>query len=205
MLRRASSVAWWILAISFPIAMGAGVLGWFDDPRLGVAVSPLPDGRMAITKILPGGPVYELSPAEVGDILIELDGLAVTEELINRRGTTGTSFAIAKLDTNGVRTGIFQAQDEPPISSTAVAVSLLIIGSVFALTSFLCFPGRPGLLKFSHYPCFSSRWQSRLPSPRLLPAGFTGPLCWKRWPPVGPRPYLSHSTFYSHSRKIPTG
>jgi signal transduction histidine kinase len=119
--------------------MVAGVVGWFEDPRLGVSVTPLPDGRMAITKVLPGGPVYRLSPAEVGDILIEIDGLAVTEDLINRRGTTGTSFVIAKLDTNGVRTGVFRGQQTPPISSTAVAVSLLIIGSVFALTSFFVF------------------------------------------------------------------
>ncbi|MCH7736555.1 MAG: hypothetical protein IH872_04040 [Chloroflexi bacterium] len=94
---------------------------------------------MAITKILPGGPVYELSPAEVGDFLIEIDGLAVNEELIKSRGTTGTSFAIVKSDAGGAPTGVFHGQDEPPISSTAVAVSLFFIGSVFALTSFFVF------------------------------------------------------------------
>ena len=84
-----------------------------------------------------------MSPAEVGDILIEIDGLKVNQELLDQRGAAGTSFAILKSNIGNAPPKVFRGTDVPPISSTAIAVGLLIIGTVFALTSFFVFSGHP--------------------------------------------------------------
>ncbi|PKB71084.1 MAG: hypothetical protein BZY87_07485 [SAR202 cluster bacterium Io17-Chloro-G6] len=94
---------------------------------------------MEIVKIRPGGPIFTESAAEVGDILVEVDGRLVDEQLIKSRGDQGTFFVISTSDTHRAPTGIISGHDEPPISNTGIAVSLFVIGAVFALTSFLVF------------------------------------------------------------------
>ena len=131
---KAATLSWWLLAASYPLLLVLGIAGWFADPRIGLEAAPGPNGTMVITRLHPGGSAWDTG-ARVGDMLLEIDGVQVTEQTWELSGELGTEYTVltedGKLLSDSVESGA-------PATGQLVII-LLIVSTVFAGTSSVIF------------------------------------------------------------------
>ena len=90
---RAATLAWWLLALLYPVWVALAILAWLGEPRIAIDAVPAADGRMVITRIHPTGAVWR-SGAQLGDVLLEIDGVARNERTWRLVRDSGTEFRI---------------------------------------------------------------------------------------------------------------
>ena len=88
--------AWWFMAVSYPVLVAFSIMGWNGGYHIGVEATPGPDDKMTIISARPGSNAWQLG-ARSGDVLLELDGVAVTPETWQRTGDSGDSVKILSL------------------------------------------------------------------------------------------------------------
>jgi len=92
-MARLATAVWWVLAITYPICLALAIIAWLGEPYIGVDASPTGDNEMVITWVQPGGAAW-VAGAQVGDVLLEVDGTAVDQDTWQRTGDSGTAFSI---------------------------------------------------------------------------------------------------------------
>ena len=134
MTTMAATTLWWLLALSYPLWVALGLVGWLGEPHIGVETAPAPDGQMVITRMHPGGAAWR-SGAQLGDVLLEIDGVRANERSWNVSGDAGAEFLILKTDGTLISDSVKSYER----STGPTVVSLVLVSLAFAGTGSVIF------------------------------------------------------------------
>lgn len=135
MFSKTTNMAWWVLAVAYPVLAVLGIVGWSGGYQIGIDAAPGADDEMIITYSRPGSAAW-LIGAKSGDILLEIDGERVTRQSWQINGASGDFFKFLSLPERKIIEASVSQGHNLRISQV---VSYIAISLVFALSSYFIF------------------------------------------------------------------